>query len=98
VLRDVVSGQASTRWLEKGDFLRVRQLSLGYNFQQGVLKSLHLSNLRAYVLVQNLYNFTGYKGLDPEVNSNLQNNIAYGVDGRSLPVPRSFTFGLNLGL
>lgn len=98
VLRDIVSTQASTRWLEKGDFLRVRQLSLGYNFQPKTLSSLHLSNLRLYVLVQNVYNFTGYKGLDPEVNSNLQNNIAYGVDGRSLPVPRSFTVGLNLGL
>lgn len=98
VLRDVVSTQASTRWLEKGDFLRVRQLSLGYNFQKGVLNTLRLTNLRLYVLVQNVYNFTGYKGLDPEVNSNLQNNVAYGVDGRSLPVPRSFTFGLNLGL
>ncbi|RZJ92411.1 MAG: SusC/RagA family TonB-linked outer membrane protein, partial [Hymenobacter sp.] len=98
VLRDVTSVQASTRWLEKGDFLRVRQLSLGYNFQQSVLNSLRLSNLRVYVLVQNVYNFTGYKGLDPEVNSNLQNNIAYGVDGRSLPVPRNFTVGLNLGL
>ncbi len=104
VLRDVVSGQASTRWLEKGDFLRLRQLSLGYNFQQNVLNSLRLSNLRVYVLVQNVYNFTGYKGLDPEVNtnagstSNTTQNIAYGVDGRSLPVPRSFTVGLNLGL
>jgi TonB-linked SusC/RagA family outer membrane protein len=104
VLRDVVSGMASTRWLEKGDFLRVRQLSLGYNFQQGVLNTLHLNNLRAYVLVQNVYNFTGYRGLDPEVNSNTTStsgttqNVAYGVDGRSLPVPRSFTFGLNLGI
>ena len=104
VLRDVTSVQASTRWLEKGDFLRVRQLSLGYNFQQGVLNALHLSNLRVYVLAQNVYNFTGYKGLDPEVNTNASStsataqNIAYGVDGRSLPVPRSFTVGLNLGL
>lgn len=104
VLRDVTSVQASTRWLEKGDFLRVRQLSLGYNFQQGVLNTLHLSNLRVYVLAQNVYNFTGYKGLDPEVNTNAGStlattqNIAYGVDGRSLPVPRSFTVGLNLGL
>jgi TonB-linked SusC/RagA family outer membrane protein len=98
VLRDVVSGQASTRWLENGDFLRVRQLSLGYNFQQGVLNAMRLSNLRLYILVQNVYNFTGYRGLDPEVNVNLQNNIAYGVDGRSLPVPRSFTLGVNIGL
>ena len=98
VLRDVVSTQASTRWLENGDFLRVRQLSLGYNFPKNILNNVSLTNLRIYVLVQNVYNFTKYKGLDPEVNSNTGSNIAYGVDGRSVPVPRSFTVGLNLGL
>ena len=104
VLRDIVSTQASTRWLEKGDFLRLRQVSLGYNLPTSVIQRLSLNNLRLYVLVQNLYNFTGYKGLDPEVNTNAGStttgvpNIAYGVDGRSVPVPRSFTVGLNVGI
>ena len=98
VLRDAVSTQASTRWLEKGDFLRIRQLSLGYNLPDTFIKRFGLNNLRVYGLVQNLYNFTGYKGLDPEVNSNIGNNIAYGVDGRSVPPTRSFTFGLNVGI
>ncbi|MFD2721609.1 SusC/RagA family TonB-linked outer membrane protein [Hymenobacter monticola] len=98
VLRDVVSTQASTRWLENGDFLRIRQVSLGYNLPEPLIKRLGLNNLRVYVLGQNLYNFTKYKGLDPEVNSNIGNNIAYGVDGRSVPPTRSFTFGVNVGI
>ncbi|MGI4870992.1 MAG: SusC/RagA family TonB-linked outer membrane protein [Janthinobacterium lividum] len=104
VLRDAVSIQASTRWLENGDFLRIRQLSFGYNLSETVLKRLSINNLRVYALVQNVYNFTAYRGLDPEVNTNINAstntvaNIAYGVDGRSLPPTRSFTVGLSLGL
>jgi TonB-linked SusC/RagA family outer membrane protein len=98
VLRDITSTQASTRWLEKGDFLRLRQISLGYNLPDTFVKRIGLNNLRVYTLVQNVYNFTGYKGLDPEVNTNRDANIAYGVDGRSLPPPRSFTAGINLGI
>lgn len=98
VLRDAVSTQASTRWLENGDFLRLRQLSLGYNLPDSFVKRIGINNLRVYTLVQNVYNFTKYKGLDPEVNSNIGNNIAFGVDGRSVPPTRSFTFGLNVGI
>ncbi|RFP65287.1 TonB-dependent receptor [Hymenobacter lapidiphilus] len=98
VLRDPLSNQASTRWLERGDFLRIRQVSLGYNLPQSLVQRLGISNARVYGLVQNLYNFTSYSGLDPEVNTNRTSNIAYGTDGRSLPPPRSFTFGINLGI
>ncbi|MBO0358708.1 TonB-dependent receptor [Hymenobacter sp. BT186] len=98
VLRDPQSNQASTRWLEKGDFLRLRQVSLGYNLAQPLVKRLGLNNVRIYGLVQNAYTFTKYKGLDPEVNTNITGNIAYGVDGRSVPPQRSFTLGINLGI
>ena len=103
VLRDNVSTQASTRWLENGDFLRIRQLSLGYNLPENFARRFGMNNLRVYTLVQNVYNFTKYSGLDPETNSNVNvsntaGNIAYGLDNRSVPPTRSFTFGLSLGL
>ncbi|RZJ86159.1 MAG: hypothetical protein EOO60_13820 [Hymenobacter sp.] len=98
VLQDNVSTQASTRWLEKGNYLRFRQVSLGYNMPTTLANRLGLYNMRVYALVQNLYNFTNYSGTDPEVNSNRTNNIAYGTDNRSTPQPRSFTIGLNLGI
>ncbi|MDJ0364781.1 TonB-dependent receptor [Hymenobacter sp. H14-R3] len=98
VLQDNVSNQASSRWLENGNFLRFRQVSLGYNLPKTVATRIGLSNLRIYGLVQNLYTFTHYTGTDPEVNSNRTSNIAYGTDNRSVPQPRSFTLGINFGI
>ncbi|TDN38357.1 TonB-dependent receptor [Hymenobacter sp. UV11] len=98
VLQDNVSTQASTRWLENGNFLRFRQVSLGYNLPKNLATRLGLENLRVYGLIQNLYTFTKYRGADPEVNSNRTSNIAYGTDNRSVPQPRSFTLGINFGI
>lgn len=100
VLQDNISTQASTRWLEKGDFLRLRQVRLGYNLPKPALAAIGgLNNVNLYVMVQNAYVFTDYKGTDPEVNSNRNNtNIGYGIDNRSVPQPRSYVFGVNIGI
>ncbi|MOA30450.1 hypothetical protein D3C78_1515410 [compost metagenome] len=62
-----------------------------------------VSSLRLYAQVFNPFVITGYSGSDPEVNSNRDNltttnnaNIAYGVDNRSVPQPRTYTIGLNV--
>ena len=106
VLRDNVSTQGSTRWLENGNFLRFRQLSLGYNLPSTMTKRFGLNNLRVYALAQNLYTFTKYSGTDPEVNTARSfsgagantSNVAFGLDNRSVPQPRSYTFGINIGI
>jgi TonB-linked SusC/RagA family outer membrane protein len=106
VLRDQLSTQGSTRWLESGNFLRFRQLSIGYNLPSALANRFGLNNLRIYALAQNLYNFTRYSGTDPEVNTarsfsangSNTSNIAFGLDNRGVPQPRSFTFGINVGL
>lgn len=104
-LADNTAQQASTRWLEDGDFLRLRQISLGYNLPQNFTSILGVSNLRVYGQIQNAYVWTKYKGTDPEVNSNRNNtgaggtangNIGYGIDNRSVPQTRSYTLGLNV--
>jgi TonB-linked SusC/RagA family outer membrane protein len=96
-LADNVSQQASTRWLEDGKFLRLRQISLGYNLPKTVYERFGLGNLRVYALVQNAYVWTKYSGTDPEVNSNRNNtNIGYGIDNRSVPQTRSYTLGFNV--
>ncbi|MDU0371067.1 TonB-dependent receptor [Hymenobacter endophyticus] len=98
-LADNLPNQASTRWLENGDFLRLRQINLGYNLPKGLYERFGLNNLRVYGQVQNAFVITNYKGIDPEVNSNRNNsNIAFGVDNRSVPQPRSYTLGLNISL
>lgn len=101
-LRDNISTQNSTRWLEKADFLRIREISLAYNFED-VKKRLSLNSLRIYASIQNAFLFTNYSGQDPEITTNRQNdpgviaNIANGIDNRGVPLARSITFGINVG-
>jgi iron complex outermembrane receptor protein len=102
VTRDVLtSGEASnnapdvsTRFLESGDFLRLQNLTIGYNFK--LKESSALKSVRLSATGQNLFVITPYSGLDPEVNtSNVLNNVpSLGVDYTSYPTPRTFTFGL----
>ena len=97
VFRDAVSTQASTRWLEKGNFLRARQINLGYNLPETMSQRYGVSRARVYLQVQNAFVFTKYSVGDPEVNSNRNNsNIAYGIDNRSVPQTRAYTLGVNL--
>lgn len=88
--------QTSTRWLEKGDFLRIRNLQIGYSVPKALLPKIN--RLRVYVQAQNLATFTGYKGIDPEANANGNTNIGLGVDNIRAYLPRTIAFGVNLGL
>jgi TonB-linked SusC/RagA family outer membrane protein len=89
---------ASTRWLEKGDFLRVRNVQIGYTIPKTVTERIKVSRLRFYVQGSNLYTFTGYTGIDPEANSVGETNIGLGIDKFRPYFSRTFTMGINLGL
>ena len=96
-LGETTANQSSTRFLEKGDFLRMRTISFGYNFKD--LSKYGISNLRLYGQVYNAFVITGYSGQDPEVSLNRNNsNIAVGVDNKSVPQPRTYTLGLSISL
>lgn len=97
-LTDNIPNQTSTRFLEKGDYLRCRTISLGYTFRQPFMNAAKLNNLRVYAQVYNPFVFTGYSGPDPEVSySRNTSNIALAVDNRQAPQLRTFTLGLNVG-
>lgn len=84
--------QYSDYYLEKGDFVKLDNATLGYNVK---LKTPYLRNLRFYVSGRNLLTLTGYKGLDPELEDTGFNT---GVDSRGFyPRTRSWTLGLNVG-
>jgi TonB-linked SusC/RagA family outer membrane protein len=95
---DNTSNQASTRWLEKGDFIRFRTITLGYTVPKKYLNKIGFENIRAYVQGFNLFLITKYKGLDTDVNTagSTQSNITLGVDNRASPQPKQVTLGLNL--
>ncbi len=86
----------SSRQVEDGSFLRVKSITLGYSLPKEVLQRAGLSALRIYVSSQNLFTFTNYSGLDPEVNRYGQNTLQQGIDYGSYPVSKSYLVGLNL--
>jgi TonB-linked SusC/RagA family outer membrane protein len=86
----------SDRFLEDASYLRIQNVRLTYNFPTNITRALKMSHLKAYVSGQNLYVFTKYSGLDPEVGSLNQSPILQNVDYGRYPTPRVITFGLNV--
>ncbi|UOB18805.1 SusC/RagA family TonB-linked outer membrane protein [Abyssalbus ytuae] len=88
----------STRFLEKGDFIRLQNASIGYNFP---LNNAVFKTLRISLTGQNLFVITDYSGLDPELSvqpaaSDLLNNLpTAGIDWSAYPRPRTITLGLS---
>lgn len=87
-----------TDWVENGDYIRLKNISLGYTFGKlPFLLKAGISKLRVYAQAQNLFVITGYEGLDPEVLSNTNSaNLNGGTDHNTAPQARTFTFGINV--
>jgi len=88
----------STKFLEKGDFLRMGNLTLGYTFTGASLEKLKIKSARFFVNGQNLLLFTNYSGFDPEVNTDKSLNgvPSAGIDYLSYPRSKAFALGLNV--
>jgi TonB-linked SusC/RagA family outer membrane protein len=89
--------RVSDRWLEDGSFLRIKSVVLGYTLPKSILDRIKLSNIRIYASAQNLFTFTDYSGLDPEVNTFSGSNTSLGTDFLTFPQARTITFGVNVG-
>jgi TonB-linked SusC/RagA family outer membrane protein len=85
------NSQNSNRYIEDGSYLRIRNVTLGYSLPKSMAARIKMSSLRIYVAAENLYTFTKYTGLDPEVGIN-------GIDNSLYPVTRTLSVGLNLSL
>jgi TonB-linked SusC/RagA family outer membrane protein len=89
----------NSRWVEDGSYLRVRDISLSYNFDQDVLDAINISGLRLYANLKNWFTITDYSGYSPEVNRNINDEsvaLTQGVDYGSFPQAKSFSVGLNI--
>ena len=88
----------STRYIEDGSYLRIKNITLGYTFPKSVLQKAKIDNVRVYMNIQNLYTFTKYTGFDPEVGASTQDSsgMAFGVDNGRYPSPMTCSFGLNI--
>jgi len=93
---DLVSQEVSTLYLEKGDFVRLQNATVGYNVP---LKDGTFKNLRFSLTGQNLLLFTDYSGLDPEVQANTGDFgtgiPSQGIDYTTFPRPLTVTLGIN---
>ncbi len=82
---------ATTRFLEKGDFLRFRNLTLSYSLPNSLLGKWNMTQLRVFAQAQNLHTWYSFKGYDPEVFTGILTGAVY-------PALRAFTVGVNVGL
>jgi len=89
-----VNWQFSDLYVQDGDFWRISNITLGYNFRKLINKQF-ISQLRVYASVLNPFTFTKYDGLDPEVGYGL-GTYTSGVDVGFYPTPRTFLFGVNV--
>ncbi|GAA3611429.1 TonB-dependent receptor [Flavivirga amylovorans] len=93
----------SSRWVEDGSYIRIKNITLGYNFSKMLTKSLGISSARVYATGTNLFTFTDYTGFDPESNNagdiatNSASTDAFaGVDLASFPSQKKYTLGLDI--
>ena len=87
----------SDRFVEDGDYIRLKSLSFGYTVPSDVIEKVGIERVRIFVSGYNLWTATKYSWYDPEVNIFDGNNTALGTDFLTFPQPRSLVFGINVG-
>lgn len=85
----------SSRWVEKGDYLRLKNITLGYRIPRTLLSKIGCSSARIYVSANNLWTITNYSGFDPEASMGKDADAA-GVDRGVYPSSKSFLVGLDI--
>ena len=86
--------QSNSFYVENGSFLRLQNVTIGYNLPTAVLERIKMTKLRLFISGNNLFTITGYNGLDPAVGGAADTN--FGIDVGNYPVTRGYTAGLNL--
>jgi len=85
----------SDRFVEDGSYLRIQNVTLGYNLPGTIIKKVGMASARIYVSVQNLKTFTKYTGYDPELGAYNNSVTNMNIDDGHYPNPRTFTIGGN---
>jgi hypothetical protein len=86
----------SSMFIEKGNYLRISQVTLGYTMPADMLKKVKIKNLRIYGTAYNLFTITNYSGYDPDVSMNRQGGLTPGIDKGSYPRSISCVMGANI--
>ena len=98
---DATSQQVSSYFLEDGSYFRIKNIQLTYTLPTNLLKKVKIGSAQVYVQGQNLFTFTKYTGLDPDINlrrsGNNNEDKHLGVDEGAYPVSKSYMVGLRFG-
>lgn len=86
----------SDRYIEDGSYLRIQNISIGYNFPTQWVSRLKMNSARLYLSAQNVYTFTKYSGYDPEIGAFNRSVLSQNVDNGHYPNPRTLTVGANI--
>lgn len=87
--------KASTRWVEDGSYLKVKNITLSYDIVHPALKKANISRIRPYITLDNMITFTNYSGYDPEM-SQYSSATSMGVDWGTYPCVKTVLFGVNV--
>lgn len=83
-------------YVEKGDFIRLQNVMLGYQLPSALLSKINVSSLRVYAQATNVFLFTNYSGVEPESSVNGNTNTSPGIEYNSIGNGRTVTLGVNL--
>jgi len=86
----------SSLHIEDGSYLRVKNISFGYNLPKSWLSRVSAGSAKVYVALQNYLTFTKYTGLDPEVNRYGSSSLSQGLDYGAYPAAKTILAGINL--
>ncbi|MCD8313115.1 MAG: TonB-dependent receptor [Bacteroidales bacterium] len=87
--------KASTRWVEDGSYMKIKNITLSYDIVHPKLKKANISRIQPYITLDNMITFTSYSGYDPEV-SQYSDAYTMGIDWGTYPHVKTVTFGVNV--
>ena len=90
------ANRISTRQIEDGSYLRLKNLQIAYTLSSSVIRFLNVQSVRVYASAQNMVTWTNYSGFDPEVNRFGQDSRSQGFDYSGYPAAKTLFFGLNV--
>ncbi|MDA0912968.1 MAG: TonB-dependent receptor [Bacteroidetes bacterium] len=88
------NNRISDRFVEDGSYMRIKNVQLGYTLSDATMQRLNIGSCRVYVAANNLFTFTQYSGLDPEVGT--RGTLEIGIDRGFYPAARTFIAGINV--
>lgn len=88
------NNRVSDRFVEDGSYLRIKSLQVGYTLPTAASKRLGMTKFRVYASASNLFTFTSYSGLDPEIGT--RGTLEIGIDRGFYPSPRIYNLGVNV--